>query len=350
MDIDMKNVEKKVVVQCLFSDEESWNLTLLTTKNMTDNSDSYIEDATVNISSGPGQSINLNYTGGGHYQSELKPIPGETYQLKINAPGYEEISAQSSIPVPAKAELDDFEINWQIYMTPNDFCDIDVFPINIRFDRPIPDANIIFRDWVFNPENGYIQYWLSSGALNKLKQQGIPTESVTRLEELINKWQIGSGIFSDCFIGTGTREEELSYTNMLDKELQKRTVAQREYGAFLSSMCVPKDEWLHNVSYDVYLVFGKGQDIKEAGLYYADPNLKSAMEGDFSHRPRPCKEYWLEVSQGSSDYYKYYHSYILQISQRLNPYSEPIVVYSNIENGVGIFAGLNRQMIHLLTF
>ena len=61
-------------------------------------------------------------------------------------------------------------------------------------------------------------------------------------------------------------------------------------------------------------------------------------------------EFWLEIIRGDTDYIEYYRTYILQVSQRINPYSEPVMVYSNINNATGIFAGYNRQMIHLFNY
>ena len=62
------------------------------------------------------------------------------------------------------------------------------------------------------------------------------------------------------------------------------------------------------------------------------------------------EEFWLEAIQASKDYIEYYRTYILQVSQRINPFSEPVIVHSNIKNATGIFAGYNRQMILLFTY
>jgi hypothetical protein len=347
MEIDVKNAEKKIVVQCLFSDEESWDVIILTTKGLIDDSDKYIDNATVEIRSGS-TSIFLDSEGDGHYESSQKPVPGEIYELRVNVPGYEEVRAQSSIPVSVEALAKDFEINWLTYMYPNDLTDYDAFPVTILFEKPIQNANIIFRAKLFNPQYGYKRYLLSSQSLKKLEGQGIPAVSVTRLEKIVDKWQTDTEIFSDCFNGTGTMAEELNYYNWLRKELQEKTVKQREYDAFYSTECFANDEWLSNISYDTRNVFGQKQSVQQAGLLYADPNLKYYMEEHYSGSDK--REYWVEVVQASPEYYEYYRTYILQVSQRMNPYSEPVEVYTNVRNGVGVFAGYQRQMIHLLTY
>jgi hypothetical protein len=132
----------------------------------------------------------------------------------------------------------------------------------------------------------------------------------------------------------------------LYQDLKQKTVSTREYEAFHPAACFEDDNWLNNISYDVFTVIGKGQNINQADLLYADTNLKYSMENN----QKDNKEFWLEIIRGDSDYIEYYRTYILQVSQRINPYSEPVMVHSNINNATGIFAGYNRQMIHLFNY
>ncbi len=347
MEIDVTNAEKKIVVQCLFSAEENWDVVIQTTKGLNDDSDNYVDNATVEIRS-ESSSVFLNYDGEGHYRTNQKPVPGDIYQLRVNAPGYEEVLAQSSIPVRIEAHAKDFEVNWLTYMYPNDLIDYDAFPVTIFFEKPVQNGRVVFRAKLFNPQYGYTRYLLSSQSLEKLEVLGIPAISATRLEKIVNKWQIDKEIYSDCFNGTGTMAEELNYYNWLSKELQEKTVKEREYGAFKSTECFANEEWLNNISYDSRNVFGQKQSFQQAGLLYADPNLKYYMEEHYSGSDK--REYWVEIVQASPEYYEYYRTYILQVSQRMNPYSEPVEVYSNLKNGVGIFAGYQSQLVHLLTY
>ena len=234
-------------------------------------------------------------------------------------------------------------------MFPNDLLDRDVFPITINFEKQLINAPVVFRALLFNPNYGYKRYLLSSSALQKLEQIGIPAIAARRLEKLTDKWQMSTEVFLDCFKGTGTIDKELNYYNLLAPELKERTVTTREYDAFYSTECFANNEWLNNISIDTRTIFGIGEFVEKADLFYADPNLKYLMEsGNYNSNDK--REYWVEVAQCSLDYYEYYRTYILQVSQRINPYSEPVIVYSNIKNGVGIFAGFNRQMLHVLTY
>jgi hypothetical protein len=58
-------------------------------------------------------------------------------------------------------------------------------------------------------------------------------------------------------------------------------------------------------------------------------------------------EYWIEFMDLSNEYYKFQKDYSLQISNRGDLSGAPVLVYSNIVNGVGIFAGYKSQLFLL---
>ncbi len=51
----------------------------------------------------------------------------------------------------------------------------------------------------------------------------------------------------------------------------------------------------------------------------------------------------LKVSQFTEDYYRFLVSYNNYINSADNPFAEPITIYSNIENGLGIFGAMNSK-------
>ncbi len=53
----------------------------------------------------------------------------------------------------------------------------------------------------------------------------------------------------------------------------------------------------------------------------------------------------IELRSVSEEYYKYYTSIYRQSSQDNTPFSNPTVIYSNIKNGFGVFAGYNKSII-----
>lgn len=348
MEIDVQNANREVVVTCLFNPKDHWKLTLSKTKTLHENNDLYIEDAVVEISSGSGERFLLDYAGKrGKYISDKKPKEGESYTLKVNIPEREEITAQGMVPKIVKATVSDFEIKWVKYLYPNDLMDYDVFPLTVNFENSINDAKFLFRAYSFNPDEGYKRYMLTMASLKKLEEEGLPSNVYEKLLELVDQWRISSFDYIECVLNL-IEDYEISsrYSYLLQEKIKQKTISNREYEAFLKGACFEDDSWLNNISYDVITVLGEGQDITKADLLYADSNLKYSMD---NNRERN-EEYWLEVVRGDSDYLEYYRTYILQVSQRINPYSEPVMVHSNITNATGIFAGFNRQMIYLFKY
>jgi len=350
MEIDIQDTNSEVVVTCLFNPEDKWKLTLSETKNIQENDDIFIEDANVEIIAETGEIIALSYTGKkGVYKSDDYPEMGKTYNLKINIPDHNEITAQSTVPDFIKATVPDFEIKWVKYLYPNDLMDYDVFPLQVNFGETIQDARFLFRARTFNPCEGYNRYMLTMDTLEKLKKAGLPENAYSELAKLVDQWIVDQYtydhiLFDLVFFEDFNLKQKLSH--LLYQDLKQKTVSTREYEAFHPAACFEDDNWLNNISYDVFTVIGKGQNINQADLLYADTNLKYSMENN----QKDNKEFWLEIIRGDSDYIEYYRTYILQVSQRINPYSEPVMVHSNINNATGIFAGYNRQMIHLFNY
>ncbi len=346
LDIETQDVEPKVVVNCLFSEDENWKVQLNYSKNIGASEDLSIEDATVVIDTSDGESIFLTHVESGYYTIDAKPERNKRYRLTITIPGHSLITAESSLPEAFEAEFETMDLTWGKYMYPNDLYDYDVLSFKVVFPEKVEDGNFLFRAHRFKPEYGYMRYLLSSVALERLKQAGVPTKGIERLQWLTDEWHVGTQIFYDCLDGIGSIMDRNNYLNLISRELKKRKVSTREYGAFLRENCFSDDDWLSNISYDTHTVMGQGKELGEASLFYSDPNLKFAMDTE----RKDGTEYWVEVTRGSKEYYEYYYSYILQVSQRMNPYAEPVVVFSNIENGTGIFAGYKRKMLHLLSY
>ena len=55
----------------------------------------------------------------------------------------------------------------------------------------------------------------------------------------------------------------------------------------------------------------------------------------------------IELRSVSEEYYKYYTSVYRQSSQDNTPFSNPSVIYSNIKNGYGIFAGYSKNTVKI---
>jgi hypothetical protein len=54
---------------------------------------------------------------------------------------------------------------------------------------------------------------------------------------------------------------------------------------------------------------------------------------------------WFELSSITTDYYKYLVSIVMQNNAGQNPFAEPVVIKSNVQNGTGIFGAQNSVFL-----
>jgi len=73
--------------------------------------------------------------------------------------------------------------------------------------------------------------------------------------------------------------------------------------------------------------------------------FKAYFESRFLNTSVESKKFTLNLKSLSKEAYYYYKTADMQISSENNPFSEPARVYTNITNGLGIFAGYNVSKV-----
>jgi hypothetical protein len=98
-EIDLLPLERKPVVNCLFSPQKAFVAYLSYPQLPTDTTFTAIENAMVNISGSDGSHYNLLHRGKGLYTSDAAlPKSGIRYNINIEIPGFEDVSASDLIP------------------------------------------------------------------------------------------------------------------------------------------------------------------------------------------------------------------------------------------------------------
>lgn len=344
LNFDLQQGAQKIVVNALFSEDKPWAVQLNYTKDASDSSDRFIEDARVTILSGSDEII-LSHIGKGRYTSDLYPKVNVMYELKVEIPGKPVVTASSS--APEKPQCVDLAIgeNWSKYMFQADLMDYDVLPVSLHI------KNEDQRFWVFDmkmyrPE---FQYYISEFSIQNMRKKKVPDDILARLEGLVGQY-----FDSQYKITESIRDFNKKYNSVemsefehiiLDEVVEKKK-EQYNPERFFPISIFSNSNWLSNISSHSYLIAGENEKNNEASLFLGDPNLAWQMQ----HGNGQNNEYWLNARTCSVEYYQYLRTYILQVSQRMNPYVEPIEVYSNIKNGIGIFAGYSEQSIHLFDY
>ena len=328
-----------MVVNCLFSEDETWKVTLTRIKSFSDQSDSFVDDARVSIVPENKDTIHLEYLKDGIYGSNEKPTSGIQYRLVVRDSKGNTITSQSSIPV--KPIVSDIIPSTQrtTYFSNANLSDYSVMPLSFKISANNHPNFVRFRLSTYNTKWGYTRYVVTKETISALREKKFPEDYLRELEKLI-----GVSMSSYDYWGIIRKIAEKydpPYNVDITSKLKEIKVSTRYDDSFQSGYLFSNSIGFNNVSKDIWNVVGEYLGEKEASLFVTDvPVLNKGSQTDFK------VEYWLEVTGMSEDYYKYQKTYIKQVENKSNPFASVIQVHSNIENGVGIFAGYNRQMIH----
>ncbi|MDO8929552.1 MAG: DUF4249 family protein [Bacteroidota bacterium] len=340
LNLPFEKSDRTLVVNCLFSEDETWKVILTRVKSFSDQSDSFVEDARVSIVPESKDTIHLTYSKNGIYLSEEKPASGIHYQLVINNGTPGKITATSSIPVkPIISEIKPSTQN-TIYYSNAKLSDYNVLPLDFKISANDQPNFVRFRLSTFNTKWGYTRYLVTKETISELRKMEFPEDYLSELEKMIgvsmssyHYW----GIIRDI---AGKYEPPYNGIDITSK-LKEIKVKTRYEDSFQSGDLFSNSIGLNNISKDIFNVMGEYSGMKDVSLFVTYiPVMNKNNQTDYK------EEYWLEVTGMSEDYYKYQKTYIKQVENKNNPFASVIEVHSNITNGVGIFAGYNRQKIH----
>lgn len=221
------------------------------------------------------------------FQSRMKANPHDNYRVEVEASGYESVSANCFLP--NTVEIISIDTSHAFYQPDPSWPDApswSVINCKLKFKDP-PDIENYYRL--------YASY--TTGRYSSDKSQPYSPERPVYVEKHV-LWGVGGG---DPIINT--KQEE----SFFEDEIYN------EYSIFT-------DE----------LISGK-----EYTLRLAVPNWPGSIDTayhEFVH-------YHIELQSISRDLYLYLRSSSAHRVKEGNFFSEPVLVYSNVENGLGILGG-----------
>lgn len=345
LDLPYEKSDGKVVVNCLFTPDKAWKVMLTRIKPYTDSSFTLVEDAKVAIVAQNKDTVYLHYQSNGIYTSVEKPLTGIPYELIIKTNNSEIIKAKSMIPAsPVISSLNYIDQKTMYFFNAN-ITNYESYLLNLQITGVEPQNFVCFRFYSFNTERGYLRYTVTNETITELREQNFKENILSELEELINISMGSDQKYS--LIGRIVKKYNIPWTqeNKIHAALTETKIKYRSEDAFRSQYLFSNNNWLNNVSRDTYNVFGEYANNHDVTLFVSSQPADNKNE-DLDY----TEEYWLEVVGMSEDYYKYQRSAIKQAVNKDNPFASFVEVHSNIENGVGIFAGYNKQMIHFYDY
>ena len=195
IDFTADQIQEKIVVNSLFTEDSLWNAHISHSRSVLDNSPhNFLDNATVSVFDESNNLVTtLNHVSDGFYQSSsATPIANQTYRLEVDAPGYNSVSATNSIPTEVPI------INVDTIST-EDSEGNPVLQVTMNFTDPVGVSNYYMLE---------MQYVLD------YSQWGFEEEERERLEITCNDPNIES-VNSFSFLG-----EENAYNYLLLKDDQ----------------------------------------------------------------------------------------------------------------------------------
>jgi hypothetical protein len=330
IEIGMSGDAQEIVVTGFFTNTLPWSVKIYKSFNLIKNESSDpVTNAQVSIT-GNNTTISLQHTGNGVYEADAYPQPGVSYKLIVDIEGRENISAQSS--VPPKSDFSGISTDLTLRTVVSNYNAYSEM-VSAGFTITPPDnSNSLCRVRVlkFDSIAGYKRYHFNENSFDKMLENGIDQQIVNNLKVLN-----GQIVFGPLW----------------------KTLAPiiGEVKAFENSGEIEKATFLDQVDYRDPAAFSMETCISPVGVFYQAPYETFTLLGDFSEKTSVDiytsyfyeGEYWIEFMDLSNEYYKFQKDYSLQISNRGDLSGAPVLVYSNIVNGVGIFAGYKSQLFLL---
>ena len=317
---DVDNFEKEVVLNSIISTDSSWNVQLSYTKSIFDQEDfSIIDEADVRVLNlTNGQSFYLDKKQTGLYARELNPVEGHEYALSINIPGYDEIHARTYVPSVLEVDV------VSNFIRDNDGKE------NIEIDLEITDNP--------NEENYYV-WELLEVDLNRFSanaSSSSPVSTIIEEEASVDAQDDSEDVPNDGNPDSATNAL-LSPNNIfsfLTEDDSDNRYQKKDYNSlsFLSESDVRAGKIANRLILDGKILTNHTDEGEEA-----NSNLNKT----------PLFE--LKVMAVSSDLYEYLKSYELYRNNVIKntSISDPVIIYSNIENGLGIFGGYNLKSFYI---
>lgn len=285
IDLEIPVIEPKLVVISNFTSDEALLVNVSKTQSILDSNDVvYIRDAIVELYQGEDLLEELSLVNGTrkippYYTTlGLEPEPGVVYTIKVEAPGFNPVMAESSIP--EKIDILDLEIS-DVRIIPGNNDDelLCSYTVQLIFEDPADEANFY--------QLNFFQELIS---FINIEGDTIPTGR--NLQQISFSPQNNNNNFIAYFNG-GVLFDDASFDGQ-------------------------------QISYSFRLEILINQETELLGQMFAE--LRSASE----------------------EYYLFHNSLSRQQGNNNDPFSEPVLVYNNIFNGKGIFAGYNQAVDSIL--
>lgn len=311
---DHEDFESRLVVNSLFSNDAPWSVhvskSFIVSPNVPE--DNSISFATVEIFDQDNKFLyRLDHIGDGIYQNgDVKPSPKRGYSIKVSAPGFSTVTATSFAPEKSKLIINNFSI------TPNEESE------DLEVDFVIQDRSKLesYYIWEIVSLDGDTEGQSATDPLSKTWIDDLTNNSNNLVDN--SREILGGSLFGD-----GTYNG--SYTS---KDGNRPVIVKDIIDPFNNNVQELEEMKIINIDTDLPEDFVREDDV--------DGNPVIDEEGDKS-----TVKYELRVMSISKELFTYYTSVEKILQQNNNSEDWLQKPYTNVANGLGIFAGYSESVI-----
>lgn len=289
LDIDLPEGQKHIVVNGIINPENLIEVRLSKSQNILDNDDiQNLTDAEIKLYKNDEFVEILIHTDTGLYTSSVFPEINADYKLTVDYPGLNSVSAVNTLKYP-----------------------VNILSVDTIFEMRIEDYGLGYIDTVYEVQfqikiqdegNRSDYYFLGLSSLQPVYDL-INNELVLVGYEEVNEWfESNDHVFrgyNDDFILNGIQGKVFT------------------------------DELFNGIEYTVNVTV----------QYYT--------YNEFEYKQIPLS-YYIKLLTVNEDIYRYITSYNLNQNSKYDPFSQPVQIFTNIENGLGLFSGYTMDVDSLI--
>jgi len=280
-DID---VEQYICINGMFCPDNYFTVNICKTgHNSIDSKILPVENAKVVLWSGNELIEELTMDSVGYYSTKInKPVANKEYTIKVDVPGFKQVTATDIVPD----------------------------------EVPIVKHNVIF-------DNYYAENWIFSTLLfSFLDPESVKNYYLINIKRIFNK----SYLWTDTAIGSRLirSDDEIFFRDENHSKL---------YGAESNSFLIFNDENIFNLTNNNYRI------------NYFEDNVGSVYADTLYYNTTTDILILKNISKNMYEFYKSYNVFTVIVNESvINQSNYYFNLYSNVENGYGIFAGYNNYL------
>ena len=292
VDIEEPNLPPRLVANAFLQTDSAVTLALTQSQSAYNNAVlETVSGATVVLWEGMQEIATLAEVSPGRYRSDFIPVVGQEYTLRVSKEGFESIEATTQVPQPVAISAVNVELDTTTIDIPATY-DTVLQIVDIR------EATVSFQDPASERNHYELAFFMYDTLIPGTGYQ--VTDTVRRFERL----KLASN--DPAVDNTG---------NEVAVDLEGLDASPFDESSVSSWPLVFTDELFNGRSYALPVrLIASVDEATEPQLYVA---LRSITQGE----------------------YDYLRAFRLQITTGTTPFSEPVQIYDNVENGYGIVSG-----------